>query len=89
MNIFSYIYIIELIIENTMISKFTSILILALLISSIRTTRRMNLDWERVHEIQKAQIYLQKQLIMYEKNRTDNYTLFLAVKNYANRLGLL
>ena len=39
-----------------------------------------------VEDVRKAQIYLQKQLQMYDQNRFDNYTLYLAVKNYAQRL---
>lgn len=39
-----------------------------------------------VEDVRKAQIYLQKQLQMYDRHRVDNYTLYLAVKNYASRL---
>lgn len=39
-----------------------------------------------VQDVRKAQIYLEKQLLMYDHRRADNYTLYLAVKNYADRL---
>lgn len=39
-----------------------------------------------VVEVKKAQIYLEKELDLYSRRKSDNYTLFLAVKNYATRL---
>lgn len=36
--------------------------------------------------MKKSQVFLEKQLDLYGKKKSDFYTLFLAVKNYADRL---
>ena len=51
--------------------------------------QRAFIERDLVYQLQKAQIYLQKELIHYERGKIKNYTLYLAVKNYADRLTFL
>jgi len=39
-----------------------------------------------LEDIKKAEIYLNKQLQIYQLQKADYYTLYLAVKNYADRI---
>lgn len=59
---------------------------LLVLSNSQGKTPHLMLRKSDVEDVRKAQIYLQKQLQMYDHQRADKYTLYLAVKNYANRL---
>lgn len=47
---------------------------------------QLMLNSHEVAEVKKAQVYLEKELDLYSRKKSDSYTLFLAVKNYADRL---
>jgi len=47
------------------------------------------LKLNEVVDVRKSQVYLEKELDLYSKQKSDYYTLFLAVKNYADRLYAL
>lgn len=60
-----------------------------LLVGMAACSHGIKFERSEVHEIRKAQIYLQKTLLRYERGWEDKYTLYLAVRNYADRLGYL
>ena len=70
-------------------SRLLNLFLYFLLAAVVTCHPGLNFQKSDVHEIRKAQIYLQRTLMGYERGREDKYTLYLAVKNYANRLGYL
>ena len=73
-----------------MINRTSLLLCIALfaVIASSATTsyNQLILKMTQVADVRKSQVYLEKELDLYSKRKSDYYTLFLAVKNYADRL---
>lgn len=66
---------------------FTCIGLLALVaLSAAASNNKLVISQDEVVALKKSQVFLDKQLDLYEKRKSDYYTLYLAVKNYADRL---
>lgn len=72
---------------------FVCLVFLALLATSscslLNQLNQLLLDLQEVLDVRKSQVYLEKELDLYSRGLSDKYTLFLAVKNYADRLYAL
>ena len=72
------------------ISLFICVGILSLVASSTASSlNQLIIQLNEVVDLRKSQVYLEKELDLYGKQKSDYYTLFLAVKNYADRLYAL
>ena len=71
-----------------MIKKILICLILVFIIACKRMGTQPVVEFYKtsLKDLNKSQRFLQKNLINYQKGRVNQYTLYLAVKNYVKRL---
>lgn len=66
----------------------TSLLLVCFLLSqfSVECGHRKYVNRKLIKPVKKAERYMKQQINLYEREKTDKYSLYLAVKNYIDQI---